>query len=440
VDKPNQWPAFLRPSWQERIDNAAANRMLRSPRHRGFVGLWLLSLASLISTSGCSGSQSVQAKSDPIAPIVPVAKVAREDLARDFEIAAEFRPFQKINVYAKVPGYVKSIHVDIGDRVRTGQLLAVLEMPELSADLERAKAAVRRSQNDLKRFRGELQSARSEHEVSHLQYNRLAEVAKTQPNLVAQQEVDDVQGRDRESEARVSAAEGGLAAAEEQLKVDQASLQREQSMWDYSRIAAPFDGVVTERFADAGAMLAAGISSEKQALPVVSLAQNNVLRLDIPVPESIVPRIQVGTPVSIRVPSLNTTHQGKVVRFSDIVDPSTRTMTTEIDVPNPKFQLVPGMYAYASLTLERRPNTLAVPVQALIHSGDQVRVFRVDADHRIEERMVQIGIQTPSAAEILSGLAENDLVVTGQQVRLHSGQQVKPKLIQVEHLEVNGAQ
>ncbi len=406
----------------------------------GLVGLLLLSLISLISTSGCNRSQSVQARTDPVAPTVPVAKAARENLARDFEIAAEFRPYQKINVYAKVPGYVKTIHVDIGDRVKAGQLLAVLEIPELTADLVRAKAAVRRGQNELKRAQGDLLRAQSEHEVSHLQYNRLGEVARTKPGLVAQQEVDDAQGRDRESEARVAAAEAGLAVADEQLKVDEASLQREQSMWDYSRITAPFNGIVTERFADTGVMLAAGISSEKQALPVVALSENDLLRLDIPVPESVVPRIHVGTPVAIRVPSLSKTYQCKVVRFADMVDSSTRTMITEIDVPNPKLELIPGMYAYASLTLERKPNTLAVPVLALIHSGDVIRVFRIDAHNRLEERAVQIGIQTPTKAEVLSGLSENDLVVTGQQARLQPGQHVKPKLMQVEQFEVKGAQ
>ena len=115
-------------------------------------------------------------------------------------------------------------------------------------------------------------------------------------------------------------------------------------------------------------------------------------------------------------------------------------MVTEIDVPNPRFELVPGMYAYATLTLEHKANALAVPVLALVHAGEQTRVFRVNADGRIEELEVQIGIQTPSEAEVLSGLAENDLVVTSQQARLQPGQTVKPKLMQVEHLEVNGAQ
>jgi RND family efflux transporter MFP subunit len=366
--------------------------------------------------------------------------VVRGDLAYNFEIAAEFRPYQKINVCAKVAGYVKTIHVDMGDRVWKGQLLAVLEIPELTAELERAKAAVRRSQNELKRNQGELQRAKSAHEVIHLQYSRLAEIARTKPDLVAQQEVDDAQGRAGEAEARVAAAAAGLAAARDQLAADQASLQREQSMWDYSRISAPFNGVVTERFADDGAMLAAGISSEKQALPLLALSQNDLLRLDIPVPESIVPRIHARAPVAVRVPSLGKTYQGRVARFANMVDPSTRTMTTEIDVPNPKLELVPGMYAYASLTLERKPNALEVPVLALMHSGDQIRVLRVDADNRIEEQHLQIGIQTPSEVEVLRGLRENDLVVTGQQTRLQPGQKVNPKLMPVEHLEANGAQ
>ncbi|HVN80036.1 MAG TPA: efflux RND transporter periplasmic adaptor subunit [Terriglobia bacterium] len=436
MNRPYRCAASLR-SGRETQESMIENWKRRLQQFSGLVGLCLV---TLICSTACSRTQSVQGKTEPAALTVPVAKAAREDLARDFEIAAEFRPYQKINVYAKVPGYVKSIYVDIGDRVKAGQLLAVLEIPELTADLVRAKAAVRRSQNELKRARGDLQRAQSEHEVSHLQYNRLGEVARTKPDLVAQQEVDDAQGRDRESEARVAAAEAGLAAAEEQLKVDEASVQREQSMWDYSRITAPFNGVVTERFADTGAMLAAGISSEKQALPVVALSENDLLRLDIPVPESVVPRIHIGTPVAIRVPALSKTYQGKVVRFSDMVDPSIRTMITEIDVPNPKLELVPGMYAYANLTLERKPNALAVPVLAIIHAGDETRVLRIDEHNRVEERVVQIGIQTPTKAEILSGLNVNDLVVTGQQAQLQPGQHVQPKLMPVEDFETKGAQ
>lgn len=405
---------------------------------RWMAGLCLLGLLGV--EAACTQSRRVEAETDSsTAPIVAVAKVERKDLARDFEIAAEFRPYQQISIYAKVPGYVKKINVDIGDRVRAGELLAILEIPELTADLDHAKASLRRSRDELRRAQEDLARAKSAHEVAHLEYSRLADVVKTRPGLVAQQEIDDAQGRDREAEAQVAAAEAGLAAAQEQLQVDQASLQREQSLVDYSRIIAPFDGVVTQRFADTGAMVAAGTSSEKQALPVVQLTQNDLLRLDIPVPESLVPRIRVGTPVGVRVPSLKKTYAGKVVRFADSIDFSTRTMTTEIDVPNPTLELVPGMYAYATLTLERKRDALAVPVLALIHSGDETKVFKVGEGDRIAQQTVTVGIQTPSEVEILTGLRENEQVVVGQQAQLQAGEKVRSKLVNSTQFETNGA-
>lgn len=411
------------------------------PVKRGAQAAWMagVCLASLLVDPACGPSSKVEAAAAPAGPVVAVAKASRVDLARNFEIAAEFHPYQEINVYAKVPGYVKQISVDIGDVVKAGQLLAVLEIPELTADLTHDKAAVRRSRDELRRDQQELERAKSAYEVAHLQYSRLAAVAKTRPGLVAQEEIDEAQGRDRETAAQEAAAQASIEAAQEQLQVDQASLQREQSLWDYSRITAPFDGVVVKRYADTGAMVASGTASEKQALPVVELAQNNLLRLDIPVPESMVPGIHVGTPVTVRVPSVGRNYQGKVVRFADNVDLSTRTMTTEIDVPNPKLELVPGMYAYATLTLEHKHDALAVPILALIRSGDQTKVLKVDSQDRIEEQPVTLGIQTPSEAEVLSGLGDNTLVVIGQQSQLQPGEKVRPKPIDLAQFGVNGA-
>lgn len=412
-------------------------------RRRLSIGLGVLasiSLASALFTSGCATSHAAGPQAaDPPAPVVAVAKVARKDLARNFEIAAEFRPYQEINIYAKVPGYVKQINVDIGDRVRQGELLAILEIPELDAALNEAQAAVRRSKDKLREAQEQLEDAKSAHEAAHLEYSRLSGVATAQPGLVAQQEIDDTQAKDQEAEAQVAAAQAGIEAAQEQLQVDQASLNREQSLVDYSRIVAPFTGVVTDRYADTGAMVAAGTSSEKQALPIVQLAQNDLLRLDIPVPESIVPRIHVGTPVSVRVPAAGKVYAGKVVRFADSIDLSTRTMITEVDVPNPTLELVPGMYAYATLTLDRKPNALAVPILALIRSGDQTNVLSIGSGDRVVEKRVVLGIQTPSEAEILSGLHENDLVVIAQQSQLQSGELVRPKVVNAAEFEAFGA-
>jgi RND family efflux transporter MFP subunit len=373
---------------------------------------------------GCGGSErAADADGVPVA-VVPVV---RGEMDADFDRAGVFRPYQEINLYAKVSGYVKRINVDIGDRVKKGELLAVLEVPELVAEMEHSKAAVSRSQADLKRAGDELERARSAYDVVHLAYGRLAGVAKSQPGLVAQQELDASQGQDREAQAGVSAAESAVASAQQQLVVDRAELQKDQSMLDYAQIVAPFDGVVTQRFADTGAMVAAGTSSEKQALPVLELAQNDVLRLEIPVPESVVPSIREGDTVQVHVGAMNSDFEGKVVRFSRQLDESTRTMITEIDVPNPKLTLVPGMYADAKIRLQHRENVLCVPIVAIVRGDGKPWVLAVNSTNHVEKREIALGVEDARRAEVLSGLHEGEFVVAANQAELKHGQLVKPK-------------
>jgi RND family efflux transporter MFP subunit len=373
---------------------------------------------------GCGGSESA---ADAGGVPVAVVPVVRGEMDADFDRAGVFRPYQEINLYAKVSGYVKRINVDIGDRVKKGQLLAVLEVPELVAEMEHSKAAVSRSQADLKRAGDELERAKSAYEVVHLAYGRLAGVAKTQPGIVAQQELDASQGQDRQAEAGVSAAESAVASAQQQLVVDRAELQKDQSMLDYAQIIAPFDGVVTQRFADTGAMVAAGTSSEKQALPVLELAQNDVLRLEIPVPESVVPSIREGDSVQVHVGAMNRDFEGKVVRFSRQLDESTRTMITEIDVPNGNLTLVPGMYADVKIRLQHRQNVLCVPIVAIMRGEGKPWVLAVDAANRLEKREIAVGVEDARRAEVLSGLREGEFVVAANQAEFKPGQLVKPK-------------
>ena len=390
---------------------------------------WLAAPA-ILGLGGCGRKNAAEANSDPQRAItVAVAKAKHEDLSRELALTAEFRPFQEIDVHAKVAGFVKKIYVDVGDRVKEGQLLTVLEIPEMQDDLTRATAAKRRSRAELERARDELERSQSAHEASHLSYSRLAEVIKKRPNLVAQQEIDDALARDRVSEAQVGAARQALAAAEQGVQVATADEEKVKTLAAYARIVAPFTGVISKRYADTGAMIQAGTASQTQAMPVVRLAEDRLLRLVLPVPESVVPRVRVGTPVVVRVPSLNRTFEGKVARFTSQVQLSTRTMDTEVDVPNPELVLKPGMYAEASLVLDQRDDALAIPIQA-VNLGEQKRstVLLVTPENQIEERPVKLGIETPTKVEVLSGIAENDLVVvSGRGVR--PGERVEPKIV-----------
>lgn len=404
--------------------------MKTTERIRFFLCAALLLLPSPLLLAGCSGNKS-SADDLANAPVAPVVKVSRRNISDTLEIASEFLPYQEIDVYAKVSGYIRQLNVDWGTRVRQGDIMAVLEVPELEQQIALDQAAVRRSESDLERSREELNRSQSAYEVAHITYTRLAEVQKSQPELVAQEEIDIAKGKDLEASASVSGAKDGLAAAEQALAVARAALAKDQALYDYTRITAPFDGVVTRIDAYKGALLPAGTSSNKGDLALCHLSQNNLLRLVIPVPERAVPDIRIGQTISVEVSGLKKSFDGKIVRTSDAIDLETRTMHTEVQVPNPSYELVPGMYASVNLPLHSAENVLALPVQAVRSTGEGTgRVLLVDSSGKIETREVKLGLQGASWAEIQSGLHENDLVIFGEQGQFRDGEIVKPKAVQ----------
>ncbi|MFL6415118.1 MAG: efflux RND transporter periplasmic adaptor subunit, partial [Bryobacteraceae bacterium] len=381
--------------------------------------------------ASCSkrGSAETKSLSQDESPAVAVERVTRTSLSRSLTLTAEFTPFQEVDVMSKVAGFVKAINVDIGDRVRTGQILATLEVPEMNDDLARAAATVQRSDAEIQRARDEVERAKAAHEIAHLSYQRLQGVAQQKPGLIAQQEIDDAKSKDLSSEAQLSASRSNLLAAEQQTAVNRAEQSRYKTLYNYTKVTAPFEGVVTMRYANTGSMIQAGISSQTQAMPVVRLSQNNLLRLLLPVPESAVSHIRLGQEVKVRVSSLNRSFTGKVARFSDKVATATRTMETEVDVPNPSLVIVPGMYAEVDLQLEYRPDVLSIPVAAADLTSGEPRVYKVAADQTIEILPVKLGLETSSRVEVLSGLGENDEVVVGPRAALKGGDKVKPQVV-----------
>src|SRR5215470_6430636 len=394
-------------------------------------------IAGLTVLLGCSCSRTQNAQAEdlkaPDIAAVSVAKATLEDMSRRIVLTAEFRPFQEIDVMAKIAGYVKKISVDVGDRVQEGQVLATIEVPEMTDDQARAQSLVNRSQAELARARDELQRAESSHNIAHLSYVRLSDVAKQKAGLVAQQEIDDAQSKDLVSEAQVSGAKASVSVAEHQVQVSLAEVQKVKTLLDYTHVTAPFSGLITKRYADTGSMIQAGISSSTQAMPLVKLSQNSLLRLILPVPESAVPTVHIGQGVQVRVPTLGRSFPGRVARFAERVSSATRTMDTEVDVPNPNLVLIPGMYAEANLTLDRRTNVLTIPVLGVDLSTDETtgQVAVVTQENRIEIRKIQLGMQTESKVEVRSGLSDGDLVVTGNRSNLRSGQEVRPKLTDI---------
>jgi RND family efflux transporter MFP subunit len=369
-----------------------------------------------------------------------VARAQRHSLGNTLTIAGEFKPFQDVDVHAKVAGYIKKIYVDVGDHVRGGQTLAVLEVPELAAQLAGADAAVRRAKEEIGRAQGDLERARSTHHATHLAYTRLSDAAKTREGLVAQQELDDSQAKDLVAEAQVSSAKAALSAAQQELEVAQANQRQVSALSDYTRISAPYAGVITNRYADTGTLVAAGTSTSTQAIPVVRIAQISVLRLVLPIPESVAAQIHLGDPVKAYVQALNQDFQGKVSRFADSLDLQTRTMSTEIDFDNRNGRLIPGMYAETRLSLAEKKNVLTVPLEALVRNGEDATVLAVDSQNTLAERHVKLGIEDGSSVEILSGLGEGDRVVIGNRSQFRDGEKIQPKEVSSGSSKTGGTQ
>lgn len=308
-------------------------------------------------------------------------------------------------LYAKVTGYLKSIAVDKGDRVKKGEVLAEIEVPELRQRLDRA---------------------RSNLHIQRLTYERLDRVWKSDPRLVAREDVD---------------------IAYSKFEQAQADANELAALVAYTQIIAPFDGVVTERFVDPGALIRAGgqgtatapmegtASAGGTAAPVVSLADIETLRIYAYVPQDAVGYVRVGMPVTIGFQELpGRTYTATVTRFAHSLDLATRTMLTEIDIKNTKREIYPGMYANVILELERHADALKLPNSAVGDFPDHSHYVMVVHDGRIEEVPVKVGINTGIYMEITSGLSGKEQVVRALNPALSRGEEVHPVLDSHYHL------
>jgi len=386
------------------------------------------SLLLLVAVSGCKSRQaSADAATEPVAAAVSV--VERGNISHVLSLAGQFQPFQVIDLHAKVSGYVRHIYVDIGDRVHAGQTLAVLEVPELNAQYRGSQSEQQRSKEQIGIAQHEISRAEASHLALQSNYDRLLQASKAQPGLIAAQELDDARAKADASQAQVDTARSTLSAAQQQSDVAQADMERVGALQSYTTITAPLSGVVIWRYADTGALIQAGTASDSQSLPLVKLSQSDLLRLRLPVPEDAVGYIHEGDTVQIRVDALHRSLTGKIVRFTRNVSLETRTMQTEIDVPNKDLSLIPGMYANTYVRLAHKENVLTVPLLAIQRDDSgKTSLLVLDSQNRVHRRTVVLGLQGSLLAEVRSGVQQNDRVVLGNAARYRDGEQVTPRL------------
>lgn len=351
-------------------------------------------------------------------PTVAVVPVKKGEIYREVSFDAELRPYKEIELHARATGYLDKMLVDAGDAVKEGQLIAALDVPELKFDLQNAEAAERRAKADMEKATAAYQEAR-------LGITRLEAADKAQPNLIAKQDIDSARLRDQSAKA-------ALDSAKEEQNVAAANKKRFQTLLDYTRISAPFAGVITRRYSDPGALIQAGTSSG--SLPLVRLSQVDLLRVAFPVSVSYVAGVKVGDEAEIRIPSLGKTFTAKISRVSQKVETSTRTMEAQIDLSNADNALIAGVYATVVLKIDHRNDALVLPIEAVTRDKSTASVYLIK-DNKIEARNIIVGTESPTHLEVREGLAAGDFVMVGSRAQFSHGQSVQPKQVELPTLD-----
>jgi RND family efflux transporter MFP subunit len=381
--------------------------MNRSPSRRlaaaAAAALALLAGACVVMAARAPANATAGAPTESL----PVAVVARRDIRQVIEVPGEFRPYQEVDVDAKVRGYIRKLYDDIGDQVKQGAVLATLEIPELDDDLRSAAAAVAVARQQAER-------ARAQYDDDAAIYQRLQNVMKERPALIAQQDLD-------QAKAKADGSRAALTAAEAEIRQSLANQTRVRDTEAYARIYAPFDGVITARLLDEGALVGA---SSGPGNAIFHISQISRLRLVMQVPESTVPDVAAGKTAHIAVPALQDSFDLPVSRVSHQLAEATRTMHVEIDFDNAQGRVAPGMYAQVQLPLKVHEQVLAVPLSALRdHAPDSStgRVYVLGSDGRVQARQVTVGLAGPNHVEIQTGLEAGEQVVVDVTPRLDMG-------------------
>jgi len=367
---------------------------------------------------GSSARAEVAVSPQDGSPRVDVVRPRTDDIEQRIQLAGSFEPFEHAELHAKVTGYLEEVRVDIGSRVQRGELLARVAMPEMEAELLRARA-------EIPAARARLDRARAQAELASVTADRLEGLQALEPGAVMEQDVDVARAERRVATSRVAVAR----ADHERAK---ARLDEFEALARYAEIRAPFAGVVTRRHLHPGALVVSGVESETR--PVVSLARTDRLRLVLPVPERLSTACSVGLELAFQLdPYPDRTFSTRVARLAGALDPESRNMRVEADVPNAEGQFLPGMYARVELDLGRLPNATEVPAAALrggtrapfvltVDGGRlrrvPVRVLKDDGD-----RVVVSGDLDETRRVVVAGASD---LVPGIRVRLHDRSDARP--------------
>ena len=340
-------------------------------------------------------------------PVVSTASPQRAPEVVEIPLPGSVQPILETGIWARTNGYLKARYVDIGDRVRKGQILADIETPEVDQQLMQAIATMAQDKANVVKLEADLGLART----------TLQRYVTAGPGTVSKQQID-------ERTSGVTTAEKAVDAARATVNADDANVHRLVELQSFQKVYAPFDGIITVRNVDPGSLITAGSTTGTTML--FSLAKVDMLRIFVYVPQANAPDIKVGASASVSVRQLpDRTFTGKVTRTAGAIDPSSRTLLTEVDVPNPDGLLLSGSYATVRFRLQRPDPPLVIPQSALLVDANGVRVALVGSDGTLHYHPVQIGRDYGSTVEVLSGLAPTDVLATGLSPNVTDGSRVE---------------
>jgi RND family efflux transporter MFP subunit len=355
-------------------------------------------------------------------PVVTLIQAKQGEPTSELLLPGNIEPLYTANLYARVDGYLDRRNVDIGAKVRSGQVLAVISSPEVDQQLLQARATLAQSEASLQQAKAALEQANANAEFSRLTKER--DLPLGEQHAISQQIVDSAVQSYNARVADVSAATANIAAAEANVTANRANVSRLQQMQSFERIVAPFDGVITERNVERGDLVSTGSSSA--ARPLFSIAQSGTLRIQIDVPQSEAVNIKDGQKASIDVKErVGRAYMGTVIRNAGALDNAARTMLTEVQVDNTDASLLPGMYAQVKFTLPQQRTSLIIPTSSLVVDRGGMHVVTVDASHRIHFAPVTIGKDMGKEVEILKGLQASESLVSSPSDLLNEGEQVE---------------
>jgi RND family efflux transporter MFP subunit len=340
-------------------------------------------------------------------PLVSTANPRQPPEVLEVPLPGNMEAILETGIWARTDGYLRTRYVDIGDRVAKGQQLADIETPEVDQQLVQAIATMNQDKVNVVKFEADLALART----------TLQRYVIAGPGTVSKQQID-------ERTSAVTDAEKVVDAGRATVSADDANVHRLLELQSFQKVYAPFDGVITARNVDPGALISAGSTTGTREL--FRLAQVDILRIFVFVPQSYAPNIKAGQSADVSVRELpGRVFHGKVTRTAGAIDPTSRTLLTEVQVPNPDGLLLSGSYATVRFKIQRSDPPLVVPQNALLIDAKGVRVALVDADGTLHYRSIQIGRDFGNEVEVLSGVDATDVLATGLAANIAEGSQVE---------------